>query len=57
MRKVLSAAALSLFLAVNLFAVEPTIRERQKEPPTQKIVRLLTKVVRSLGDALVIPRP
>jgi hypothetical protein len=57
MRKVLALGALSLFVVVLNVSAAPVRDAPRGEPSFGKIIRIMKKAVRSLGDALVLPRP
>ena len=54
MRRALGVAVLSLFVVSTLSAVEV---RGIRESPGSKIVRKVKTIIRSLGDALISPRP
>lgn len=55
MRRVFGVAALSLFVCLNVSAAGWRSVPRDKE--RSAIVRIVKRVVRTLGDTIVIPRP
>jgi len=55
MRRVFGVAALCLFVCVNVSAADWRSVQRDKEGSA--IVRMVKRVVRTLGDMIVTPRP
>ena len=55
MRRVFAVAALSLFVCFNVSAADWRSAPRDKE--RSAIVRMVKRVVRTLGDVIVTPRP
>jgi hypothetical protein len=52
-----AAVAVIVALSSSVFAAPPENRERERGRDRGSIVKIIKKIVRSLGDGLTIPRP